>query len=124
MAEQIGIDGALLHAQSQTRGENIFKLHPQESGVQFFEIHVQILENEKADAESRSTGVRSQQFNPSEALTPRPAAVAREKHASKNPPPHEGSLTAERDLPRSGRSLDRYEERACAKKKAPNSVGA
>src|SRR6266436_8361516 len=123
MAEQMGIDGALLHAQSQTRSENIFKLHPQESGVQFFEIHVQILENEKADAESRSTGDRSQQFNPSEALTPRPAAVATEKHGSRNPQLHEGSLTAARDLPRSGRSLDRYEERP-AQKKAPNSVGA
>src|SRR5258708_16194730 len=39
MAQQIGIDGALLHAQAETRGENILKLHPEESGVQFFGFH-------------------------------------------------------------------------------------
>src|SRR5260370_40667162 len=39
MAQQIGIDGALLDAQAETRGENIFKLHPEESGVQFFGFH-------------------------------------------------------------------------------------
>src|SRR5258708_40331864 len=39
MAQQIGIDGALLHAQAETRGENILKLHPEESGVQFFGVH-------------------------------------------------------------------------------------
>jgi len=36
MAQQIAIDGALLDGQAETRGENIFKLHPQEFGVQLF----------------------------------------------------------------------------------------
>src|SRR5713101_6555109 len=36
MAQQIGIDGALLDGQAETRGENIFKLHPEEFGVHFF----------------------------------------------------------------------------------------
>jgi hypothetical protein len=39
MAQEIGIDGALLDAQAETRGENIFKLHPEESRVQFFGFH-------------------------------------------------------------------------------------
>ncbi len=39
MAQQIGIDGALLNAQAETRGENILKLHPEVSGVQFFRFH-------------------------------------------------------------------------------------
>jgi hypothetical protein len=44
MAQQIGIDGALLDAQAKTRGENILKLYPevsgvQVSGVQFFGFH-------------------------------------------------------------------------------------
>src|SRR5258708_10561027 len=47
MAQQIGIDGALLHAQAETRGENILKLHPEESGVQFFGFHGRILEKRK-----------------------------------------------------------------------------
>jgi hypothetical protein len=36
MAQQIRVDGALLDGQAETRGENIFKLHPEEFGVQFF----------------------------------------------------------------------------------------
>src|SRR6266849_1515886 len=39
MAQQIGIDGALLDAQAETRGEDIFKLHPEEFGVHFFGFH-------------------------------------------------------------------------------------
>src|SRR5260370_7273240 len=39
MAQQIGIDGALLDAQAETWGENILKLHPEEFGVQFFGFH-------------------------------------------------------------------------------------
>src|SRR5258705_1873490 len=42
MAEQMGIHGAIENGQAETRGENILKLHPEESGVQFFGIHVQI----------------------------------------------------------------------------------
>jgi len=36
MAQQIGIDGAVENGQAETRGENIFKLHPEEFGVGFF----------------------------------------------------------------------------------------
>src|SRR5713226_8771031 len=39
MAQQIRVDGALLDGQAETRGENIFKLHPEEFGVQFFVLH-------------------------------------------------------------------------------------
>jgi hypothetical protein len=39
MAQQIAIDGALLDRQAETRGENIFKLHPELFGVQFFGFH-------------------------------------------------------------------------------------
>jgi len=42
MAEQMGIDGAIENGQAETRGENILKLHPEESGVQLFGIHEQI----------------------------------------------------------------------------------
>jgi len=30
MAQQMGVDGALLDGQAETRRENIFKLHPEE----------------------------------------------------------------------------------------------
>ena len=40
MAQQIGVDGAVPDGQAETRGENIFKLHPEEFGVQFFVSHV------------------------------------------------------------------------------------
>jgi hypothetical protein len=33
MAQEIRIDGALLDGQAEARGENIFKLHPQEFGI-------------------------------------------------------------------------------------------
>ena len=33
MTQQIGIDGALLDCQAETRRENIFKLHPEQFGV-------------------------------------------------------------------------------------------
>jgi hypothetical protein len=33
MAQEIGVDGAVLDRQAETRGENIFKLHPEEFGV-------------------------------------------------------------------------------------------
>src|ERR1700693_5900785 len=39
MAQQIAVDGALLDGQAETRGENIFKLHPEEFGVQTFVWH-------------------------------------------------------------------------------------
>src|SRR5260370_5958857 len=39
MAQQIGIDGALLDGQGERWGENIFKLHPEVFGVQFFGFH-------------------------------------------------------------------------------------
>jgi hypothetical protein len=47
MAQQIGIDSAIENGQAETRGENILKLHPEESGVQFFGFHGQILEKRK-----------------------------------------------------------------------------
>src|SRR5260370_35758732 len=47
MAQQIRVDGALLDAQAETRGENIFKLHPEVFGVQFFGFHGRILEKRK-----------------------------------------------------------------------------
>jgi hypothetical protein len=39
MAQEIGIDGAVPDGQAETRGENIFKLHPDEFGVQSFVWH-------------------------------------------------------------------------------------
>src|SRR6266851_4638962 len=39
MAQEIGVDGAVPDGQAETRGENIFKLHPEEFGVQFFWFH-------------------------------------------------------------------------------------
>jgi hypothetical protein len=36
MAQEIGVDGAVPDGQAETRGENIFKLHPQ---VQSFVWH-------------------------------------------------------------------------------------
>jgi hypothetical protein len=39
MAQQIGIDGAVPEGQAETRGENIFKLYPEEFGVQSFVWH-------------------------------------------------------------------------------------
>src|SRR5207249_3007222 len=39
MTQQIGIDGALLDGQAETRRENIFKLHPEEFGVERFVWH-------------------------------------------------------------------------------------
>jgi hypothetical protein len=61
MAQQIGIDGALLHAQAETRGENILKLHPEEFGVQFFGFHGRILEKRKQmrKAETKVTEANS-----------------------------------------------------------------
>src|SRR5713101_7132375 len=47
MAQQIRVDGALLDAQAETRGENIFKLHPEVFGVQFLGFHGRILEKRK-----------------------------------------------------------------------------
>src|SRR6202048_2339902 len=47
MAEQMGIDGAIENGQAETRSENILKLHPEESGVQFFGFHGRILEKRK-----------------------------------------------------------------------------
>jgi hypothetical protein len=47
MAQEIGVDGAIENGQAETRGENILKLHPEESGVQFFGFHVRILEKRK-----------------------------------------------------------------------------
>src|SRR5258708_38599944 len=57
MAEQMGIDGAIENGQAETRGENILELHPEESGVQFFKIHAQILEKRKQlrKAETKAT---------------------------------------------------------------------
>jgi hypothetical protein len=54
MAQQIGIDGALLDAQAETRGENILKLHPEELGVQFFGFHdlIQRWNGEAAEAQA------------------------------------------------------------------------
>jgi hypothetical protein len=63
MAEQMGIDGAIENGQAETRCENIFKLHPEESGVQFFGIHVQILEKRKQMRKAENKSDRSQQFN-------------------------------------------------------------
>jgi len=39
MAQEIGIDGAVPDGQAETRGENIFKLHPEEFGVEFLGFH-------------------------------------------------------------------------------------
>src|SRR5713101_2757983 len=39
MAQEIGVDGAVPDGQSETRGEDIFKLHPEEFGVWFFVWH-------------------------------------------------------------------------------------
>src|SRR6266852_5007955 len=36
MAQEIGVDGTVPNGQAETRGENIFKLHPEEFGVQSF----------------------------------------------------------------------------------------
>jgi len=36
MAQEIGVDGAVPDGQAETRRENIFKLHPEEFGVQLF----------------------------------------------------------------------------------------
>jgi hypothetical protein len=33
MAQEIGVHGAVPDGQAETRGENIFKLHPEEFGV-------------------------------------------------------------------------------------------
>src|SRR5260370_33790162 len=54
MAQQIGIDGALLDAQRVTRSENSLKLHPEESGVQFFGFHdlIQRWNGDAAEAEA------------------------------------------------------------------------
>jgi hypothetical protein len=59
MAQQMGIDGAIENGQAETRGENIFKLHPEEFGVQFFGFHGRILEKRKqmrkAETEANSS---------------------------------------------------------------------
>jgi hypothetical protein len=91
MAQQMGIDSAIENRQAETRDENILKLHPEESGVQYFGFHVQILEERKEMCE------------------------AREKHGSKDPPLRR-SLPLH--LPCSGRSLDRYEERGTVKEES------
>src|ERR1700732_4055279 len=77
MAQQIGIDGALLDAQAETRGENILKLHPEESGVQFFGFHRRILEKRK-QTQLAVDARRGWQ-------------LAAEKPGSKNPPQHGGA---------------------------------
>jgi len=61
MAQQMGIDGAIENGQAETRGENILKLHPEESGVQFFEFHGRILEKRKPmrKAETKATEANS-----------------------------------------------------------------
>jgi len=35
----MGIDGAVEDGQAETRGENVFKLDPEESGVWFLGLH-------------------------------------------------------------------------------------
>ncbi len=39
MPQQITVDGALLDRQAETWRENIFKLHPEDLGIQFFAWH-------------------------------------------------------------------------------------
>src|SRR6266851_853954 len=39
MAQEIGVDGAVPDGQAETRGENIFKLHPEEFCVEYFVWH-------------------------------------------------------------------------------------
>jgi hypothetical protein len=48
------VNYALFDAQAETRGENIFKLHPEVFGVQFFRFHdlIQRWNGEAAEAET------------------------------------------------------------------------
>src|SRR5579859_3512943 len=43
MAQQVGIDSAVPDGEAETRGEHIFKLHPEEFDVHFFGLHVFVL---------------------------------------------------------------------------------
>ena len=46
VAEQMGIDGAIENGQAETGGEDVFKLHPEETGIEFFRVHVRSLQRE------------------------------------------------------------------------------
>src|SRR5207245_10627565 len=57
MAQEIGVNGAVPDGEAETRGKNIFKLHPEEFGVEYFVWHWFVL---KGKVEGRRQKKRSE----------------------------------------------------------------